>query len=117
MASSRNKNSIGNYKHEMIQLEKARTHTYYTGSAINNTTCYPGEGLLGCRNPNLVLLNNYADIETELFGIGSTNLVQPRNPHAFVFQQFKILDIQERNKAILPEPLFVSKSNRPFFRN
>lgn len=117
MASSRNKNFIGNYNHEMIQLEKTRMHTYYTGSVINQITAYPGEGLLGCRNPNLVLSNNYADVETELFGIGSTNLVQPRKPQSFIFQQFKILDIQERNNIILPEPLFVAKNNRPFFQN
>lgn len=117
MASSRNKNSIGNYKHEMIQLEKTRMHTYYTGSSIHQTTTYPGDGLLGCRNPNLALSNNYADIETDLFGIGSTNLVAPRIPQAFTFQTFKVLDIQERSPVIMPLPLVVNKNNRPSFYN
>jgi hypothetical protein len=115
MASSRNKNSVGNYRQEMIQIEKTRTHTYYTGSVINQITSYPGEGLLGCRNPNLILSNDYTDIETELFGIGSTNLVQPRKPQIYDFKQFKVLDIQERSNIILPQPLIVSKNNRPFF--
>ena len=86
MASSRNNNTIGNYKTEMIQQDKTRMHVYYTGSVINQTTCYPGDGLLGCRNPNLALANDFIDIETDLLGIGSTNLVnQNAYPRAYNF--------------------------------
>lgn len=115
MASSRNKNTRGNYECEIKELDRFRIHTLYTGSVSNDTTCYPGDGLLGCRNPNLVLLNNYADIETELFGIGSTNLINPKNVENHTFHPFKVLDIQQRNKVILPEPLVVSKYNRHNF--
>lgn len=115
MASSRNKNTSGNYKSEIEKLERFRTHTLYSGSVSNDTICYPGDGLLGCKNPNLVLLNNYADIESDLFGIGSTNLVNPKSVETHTFHSYKVLDIQKRNTVILPEPLTVSKYNRPNF--
>jgi hypothetical protein len=115
MASSRNRNTTGNYEFEMQELNRFRNHILYKGSVSNDTTYYPGNGLLGCKNPNLILSNNYADIETVLFGIGSTNLVNPKKVENFIFHPFKILDVQERTKAILPEPLVVSKYNRPNF--
>lgn len=113
MASSRNKNTVGNYNQEISENDKFTTHSQYIGSVSNDTTCYPGHGLLGCRNPNLVMLNNYIDIETELFGIGSTNLVNPKKNQEHVFHPFKILDIQHHNPVIMPEPLVVNKYNRP----
>ena len=113
MASSRNNNTTGNYKQEMAQLEKTRTRTYYTGSVINDTICYPGNGLLGARNPTLLIPNNITDIETDLRGIGSTNLVSPKEKQTFIFHPFKILDIQERNRTIMPEPLVIDKYSRP----
>ena len=113
MASSRNNNTIGNYKTEMIQQDKTRMHVYYTGSVINQTTCYPGDGLLGCRNPNLALANDFIDIETDLLGIGSTNLVNPKKSQQHTFHPFKVLDIQQRCKTFMPEPLIVNKYNRP----
>ena len=113
MASSRNNNTTGNYKQEMIQLEKTRSRTYYTGSAINDTICYPGNGLLGARNPTLLIPNNMTDIETDLRGIGSSNFVTPKEKQTFTFHPFKILDIQERNRTIMPEPLVIDKYSRP----
>jgi hypothetical protein len=113
MASSRNNNTTGNYQQEMIQLEKTRTRTYYTGSVINETICYPGDGLLGARNPTLLIPNNMTDIETDLRGIGSTNLVTAKEKQSFTFHPFKILDIQERNRTIMPEPLVIYKYSRP----
>lgn len=116
MASSRNKNTPGNYVFEMNEHNRFRNHILYKGSVSNDAVYYPGDGLLGCRNPDLALLNNYTDIETSLFGIGSTNLVNPKSDdEVFVFHPFKIIDIQERNKVILPQPLVVNKHNRPDF--
>jgi hypothetical protein len=88
-------------------------HLHYTGSVINQTTCYPGDGLLGCRNPNFAIANDFIDIETKLLGIGSTNLVNPNREKKHTIHSFKVLDIQERCKTIMPEPLVIDKYNRP----
>lgn len=113
MASSRNNNTTGDYKEEMIRLEKTRLNTFYTGAVSNETICFPGDGLLGCRNTNLFLPNNSIDVETDLRGIGSTNLVTPKEKQTFIFHPFKVLDIQERNRTIIPEPLRIDKYSRP----
>lgn len=83
MASTRNRNTPGDYALE----KRAYAHRFefmdhnvssYVGVAYN--TMLPGDGLVGMRADARVLSRNPWDIESELFGIGSTNLEEPKAP-------------------------------------
>mgnify|MGYP006893816715 FL=1 len=61
---------------------------------------------------NNILSNNAADIESSLFGIGSTNLVEKKpdvNPSVNKLKHCKWFP---RNNVFLPEPLVIEKSQR-----
>lgn len=79
MASTRNKNTSGNYQLEQLEKYKqANYQVFENGSCAKaSTTNLPGNGLLTGRIASSSLSNNYCDIESFLYGIGSTNLVKP----------------------------------------
>jgi hypothetical protein len=115
MASTRNRNTPGNYKAEQWSLEQNRIYQSYLhasrGQAI--TTHFAGNGLVGGWMPHTELANNSIDIESFLHGTGSTNLVEP---NAFVVPQFKSIDslnIADRVPLLLPKPLYVEPNQRP----
>ena len=79
MASTRNKNTPGDY-----QLEQwAQQRRFEDITFINATQgrpvqpLFPGNGLCGARIAGKDLAQNDSDIESFLFGIGSTNLDWP----------------------------------------
>jgi len=79
MASTRNKNTPENYALEQANQAEARHYETYVGFNYHDQTCYPGQGLLPCKYP-LQLFRDNCDVESELLGIGATNLVQPKEP-------------------------------------
>jgi hypothetical protein len=115
MASTRSKNTPGNYKAE-INISN-NTVDYYTnkqnsyGSPL--TTHYPGEGLLQGRVASENLSHNNIDIETQLFGIGSTNLVNYKINYRPEIKPLQSLSIINRNPILIPEPLIIHKDQRP----
>jgi hypothetical protein len=40
-------------------------------------------------------------------------ILKYKEKQTFIFHPFKILDIQERNRTIMPEPLVIDKYSRP----
>ena len=79
MASTRNKNTPGNYCLEQKQFSNSQGYTLYPnsqyGAAYN--TRFAGNGLNPAQIPWNKLSYNAPDIESFLFGINSTNLVKP----------------------------------------
>ena len=80
MASTQSKNTIGNYNQEQLAFQKNRDYDDYLGRVVNTRTCLPGNGLLIGKMTPMVLSRNYTNIESELFGISSTNLVYQKAP-------------------------------------
>lgn len=117
MASTRNKNTLGNYDQEQMAFQKYREYDTYLGRVVNTRTCLPGNGLLIGKMSSMVLAKNYTNIESELWGIGSTNLISPKNSIVPQIKSLKSLDIFGKDTVIIPEPLVVSKYQRPFFLN
>ena len=115
MASTRNKNTVGNYEHEQNEMHKIRRYEMYVGFGHNDTTCFAGNGLIHGHYPYNTLAKNYYDVESELFGIGSTNLVNSRS--AFIPEpiHMKTLSIINKNPVLLPEPLVVERGQRHGF--
>ena len=64
---------------------------------------FPGNGLVGMKTAGLNLASNSADIESQLFGIGSTNLVEPRAPVAPNVYQLESLNVAYKAPVIVPE--------------
>lgn len=114
MASTRNKNTFGDYA---LEQRRYKMHEYFmTHHESVGTTYLPGNGLLGQSCPNKYLAFNSTNIESYLRGIGSTNLVTPKSEPLPELYNLKSLDICDRNPIILPEPLVLLQNQRPFPR-
>ena len=115
MASTRNINTPGNYK---LEEQKNCQHEKYTlyqnssyGQAYNPKLA--GIGLLPGQVPWNQLSNNPVNTESFLFGINSTNLVNPE-PH-FVSEPKPIFysNLYQPKPTHMPVPLVIER-NRPF---
>lgn len=115
MASTRNKNTSANYNIELDQYKKMVNYELYKNSQYGEayTTKLSGDGLNPGQIPVNKLSQNSSDIESFLFGINSTNLV---NPAKNLTPQLFKLDTQhlyEKSIIYIPEPLVIEKSQRP----
>jgi len=116
MASTRNKNTPGNYCLQQLEYSEGRQYTIYKNSACGEAcdTKLPGTGLLPGQIPWNKLSHNSADIESFLFGINSTNLVNPQPCLTPELKNLSSANIFEKDATYIPEPLVVEKRQRPF---
>ena len=116
MASTRNKNTPGNYCQDQRQNTQTESWQLYTNGA--NGLAYDsrlaGNGLNPGQMPWSTFSYNPVDIETFLFGIGSTNLVQPVKPLRPELKCLSSANLVKKQDIIMPVPLAVSKTQRPF---
>lgn len=119
MASTRNKNSPGDY-----QLEQwAQQRRFEDITFINATQgrpvqpLFPGNGLCGARIAGKDLAQNDCDIESFLFGIGSTNLVTPLSPVIPNINHISSLNVIDKTPMIIPNSLIIEPNQRPFYLN
>lgn len=115
MASTRNKNTPGDYCLQQRQNTQTEQYTLYEHSMYGSAydTNLPGNGLGGSQMPWNKLSSNAPDIESFLFGIGSTNLVNPLpclTPDLTLIQP---INIYNKPKTLIPEPLIIEKRQRP----
>jgi hypothetical protein len=115
MASTRNKNSPGDYKLEQHVNTQIDAHSLYKHSTVAYQNYLPGDGLLAAKTPRKVICENYTDVESALFGIGSTNLVNPQAKTTPSFQPIQTLNIIDRLPTMIPEPLVVENGQRPMY--
>lgn len=116
MASTRNRNTMGNYNLEQKQYHQVESYTLYPnsqyGAAYN--TQLPGNGLLPAQIPWNKLSYNAPDTESFLFGINSTNLVNPAPCFKPEIAQLRSTDIFEKAPTLIPVPFTPDKDQRPF---
>ena len=116
MASTRNRNTQGNYNLEQKEFKQTESYTLYPnsqyGSAYN--TRLPGNGLMPAQIPWNKLSYNAADTESFLFGINSTNLVAPAPCFVPEITKLASTNIYEKGPTFVPEPLVIEKNQRPF---
>jgi hypothetical protein len=116
MASTRNRNTPGNYCLEQRQFHQSKNYTLYPnsqyGAAYN--TRLPGNGLLPAQIPWNKLSYNAADTESFLFGINSTNLVNPAPRFVPEITKLDSANIYKQGPVFMPEPLVIEKNQRPF---
>jgi hypothetical protein len=115
MASTRNKNTPGDYCLQQRQLTQSQNYTLYPNSQYGTAfkTELAGNGLNPGQMPWNQLSNNAADIESFLFGINSTNLVNPQPCFKPDLKTLGYFNIYKNEPTIIPEPLKTTIS-RPF---
>lgn len=114
MASTRNKNTRGNYCMEQWSLEKHAAFPVYTSARVPVESMIAGDGLVHGRMGGSELAYNAVDIETQLFGIGSTNLVNPKAVVNLHLKNLPSLSVMDRLLVILPEHLVVQENQRQY---
>ena len=117
MTSTRNKNTQSDYNIRQNAYNKSREWVEYEQSSNGKAyeTFLPNLGFNPSYMHRSAFSNNSVDIETSLFGINSTNLV---NPAAKITPQLKTipyLNYFETMPLIMPEKLKVQKFQRPYF--
>ena len=116
MASTRNKNTPGNYCLDQRQYAESRQYTTYKYSAAGEaySTKLPGNGLNPGQVPWNTMSYNAPDIESFLFGINSTNLVNPQPCFTPELKRLETANVFKTETVYIPEPLVVEKYQRPF---
>ena len=115
MASTRSRNTPGNYVLEQQINMQQNDYMSFEKSSFYGTvpaTYFPGQGLVGMKTSGLNLASNSADIESQLFGIGSTNLVEPRAPVAPDVYQLNSLNVAYKAPVIVPEQFIPTPNQR-----
>lgn len=108
MASTRNKNTIENYKLEKRQYERNQNYNLSFGGIINEKLA--GNGILPGK---LSITLDGIDAESSLRGIGSTNLEFSREqyiPKRIIKEEVSLYD---KKPVYIPRPLIIDKNQRP----
>ena len=114
MASTRDRNTPGNYRME----QNMNMSTIGWNTAQHETTTYhPGDGVGVAKTARTALAANACDIESQLFGIGTANLENPQPIVVPQLKQLKSLAMFDKPKVSMPDPLIVSSVNRPMIFN
>jgi len=116
MASTRNKNTCGDYRLEQDVNHFHRDYLLYNNSSTGEpfNPAFAGDGVNFGKMPRNVLSQNPIDIESTLFGIGSTNLVNPKKPTLAKINKIQEKPFMTKMALTLPDPLVVEKNQRPF---
>ena len=116
MASTRNKNTPGNYCLDQKQYTDSSAWLLNVNGAngLAYDTRLAGNGLNPGQLPWTTLSYNSADIESFLFGINSTNLVNPAPCLTPEIKYLKTANVFKTPDVIMPVPLTVPKGQRPF---
>jgi hypothetical protein len=116
MASTRNKNTCANYCLEQRMTTQSQKYLEYKNAASGAaySPAIPCMGIMPSQMPREAFSRNSVDIESALFGINSTNLVEPQQPVVPQLNKLPEVSFFTRMQLVMPDPLVVEKSQRPF---
>jgi hypothetical protein len=116
MASTRNRNTPGNYCLEQREYKGSEQYTLYKNSQYGQAydTKLAGNGLNPGQMPWNTLSYNAPDVESFLFGINSTNLVKPAPVFVPELKCLKSSNVFDKGPTFVPEPLVIEKNQRPY---
>lgn len=113
MSSTRLKNQPGEYKLEQQRNQYTCANRLSKHRTISNHTSLPELGFNVSYLPNHLLAKNAVDIESNLFGVGSTNLVNPNTPVEPDLNTLQSIAFFEKPEFVLPIPFVHSTNQRP----
>lgn len=118
MASTRNKNSTGDYAQEQHEKLRIRQYDMYAGRVYHTVPGLPGDGLgAACKMPRETMAHNACDVESYLLGVRATDLANPAASSVHIVPQLiapDSLSIIDRLPIVLPDPIAAPKYQRPF---
>jgi hypothetical protein len=119
MASTRNKNTVGNYELEQNAYLGQFHYKMYENSTQGRPLQpnFAGNGLIMGRMGARDLAKNDCDIESYLFGIGSTNLVKPLPRVIPNIKPIDSLNIISRIPMYVPVALSIEPNQRYLYLN
>jgi hypothetical protein len=115
MASTRNRNTQGNYNLEQRNNDLSSSYKLYENSshgAAYNTN-QPGNGLNPGQIPSNKMSHNASDIESFLFGINSTNLVNPAPKIRPDLVWLDSVHLYQKDGVLMPLSLRIAPNQRP----
>lgn len=118
MASGRDINSPEYFKKEHCEIKKAQKYQLFENAPNGPAyrTLLSGDGLGPARIASTELSVNSVDIETQLFGIGSSSVI-PRYRPTPELHPIPSLDIFNKPKPIVPKWGPPIENQRPMFRS
>lgn len=117
MASTRDKNSTGNYELEKHGINKQFSHYVNDVYARPPTVNMPGDGLLAAKTCRNELSSNACDIESMLRGIGANNMENPQPEIKPQLNEMSDLRIMNKPVFYVQEPVLQYKNQRPNILN
>jgi hypothetical protein len=116
MASTRNRNTRGDYalEEQKHKLGKNYNNYLYAAQGCAFQPSIPTIGINPSRMPRHTLSTNPIDIENMLFGINSTNLVNPQKPIKPELKRIPTSVFFDRLPVHMPKPLIVENNQRPY---
>lgn len=118
MASTRNINTRCNYNLEQRINNNIFDYNQYQNSSSGKAydEAIPCFGIYPSKLSMDTLSNNSIDIETQLRGIGSTNLVFENKEVVPEFKTLRTIKFYDRLNLQLPEPMIIESNQRPLRR-
>lgn len=115
MASTRSINTPGNYCLQQRQFTDSKNYDLYKNSQYGSaySPAIPCIGYMPSHMPRDTLSRNPVEIESALFGINSTNLVNPQAPVQPELKTVPMRQFFERMPLIMPKPLVIENNQRP----
>ena len=117
MASTSNKNTPSDYCLQQRAFELNEQYNTYINSQVG-MAYKPGLPCGGSAPASHMsreqLSYNPVEIESALFGIGSTDLVKPQQPVCAKLKTLPATSFFPRERVVLPEPLVIEKNQRAF---
>lgn len=113
MTSTRINNSKGEYNLEQQMNGNMRDNRLYELRSRAQQTSLPDAGIYASHIPNYMLSKNAVDIESQLYGIGSTNLVEEKAEVKPDYIEHPTVSFFDRLPQVLPKPMVCTKDQRP----
>ena len=117
MSSNSLCNDPGEYCQKQRDMRLAEQFALYKYKCIASDNVYHEVGInmpkMTNGYNNNILSKNASDIESALFGIGSTNLVESKKPVVAKLNHLPSKKFFNRPDLFIPEPLVVEKFQRP----
>ena len=113
MTSTRISNCKGEYNLEQLMNINMKENRLYEMRTRANQTSLPDAGIYVSHIPNYMLSRNAVDVESQLYGIGSTNLVEEKVDVEPDYIKYPTLSFFDRLPQVLPQPMICRKDQRP----
>ena len=113
MSSTRNRNMRSDYCLESKTYKKGENYNLFENKRVPKQTMLPCAGVNVGYIPSNELAWNAVNIESQLFGIGASNMIQRKEVEDPRVKKLDEISFFERMDIYIPEPLALEKKQRP----